>query len=360
MVKKRGDISASFLITVILGVLAFGIVLIVYSQFSWTASADRETCHQSVIFRATLPSIAGAKEFVPLKCKTEKICFTSGIIGGKCSEFENTLGITKTKVSKKEQIEQAIAKEMVDCWEMMGQAKLSLFSNWFAETYGFQDVASSCVICSRLAFDKESLAKAGIDMREVDVMNYIMKHLIPGRNITYYDYLGGNKGKISIKDENVENLIKEITAKIPAAQNNQNVQASNPSLSTDQKPEQFAIMFMQVYAPKYGDVFKNSLLSVGALGVFLAASPAGKVSSKVVQLACSGAPIVCAVLGVVGVTATAGYQTYSVFNNNAIAAGYCGDIAVGDKAETGCSVVRVVNYGVEDLSKYCSTIESIS
>jgi len=354
--EKKGDISAAFLITVILGVLACGIVLIVYSQFSWTATADKETCHQSVIYRATLPSTLGAKAFVPLKCKTEKICFTSGIIGGKCNEFENVFGITRARVNRKEQIEQEIARKMVDCWEMTGQGKLSLFNQWFAETYGFSDVASSCIICSRIAFDRKSLAKTGINVQEIDVFNYMTKHLIAGKNITYYDYLGGDKGKISVKDENVENLIKELSKNLLYETVNQNINTNdNPN------SDELAILFMQIYSPKYGEVFKNSLytvLGIGASNFISAPVLSTKLTVGAGKLALAH-PIGAAIAALLGL-GIGGYQAYSVFNNNAIAAGYCGDIAVEDRAETGCSVVRIVNYGAEDLSKYCSTIESIA
>lgn len=355
---KKGDISASFLITVILGVLAFGIILIVYSQFNWTSQANQETCHESVIFRATLPMLANSKDFVPLKCQTEKICFTAGLISGKCLEFENAKGIINTKVSKKEQIEQEIAKKIIDCWEMMGQGKLSLFSNdWFAQMYGFKDITSSCVICSRIAFDKTSLAKSGINVQEIDVFDYMIKHYIPGKNLTYYEYLGGNNGKMSIKDENVENLINAFNKQI----NSLDINSVN-SVQTNTYPnsDELSIMFMQVYAPSYGDVFVNTIYSAGGLlgGSFVSA-PTLTGSLALKTLGALKNPYVLAAAAIIGV-GVGGYQAYSVFNNNAIASGYCGDIAVGDKAYKGCSVVRTVDYGAEDLSKYCSTIESIA
>ena len=49
----------------------------------------------------------------------------------------------------------------------------------------------------------------------------------------------------------------------------------------------------------------------------------------------------------------------NVAYNRAISAGYCGDFEVGSEARNGCSSVRTINYNPEDLSKYCSIVESI-
>ncbi|MDD5193574.1 MAG: hypothetical protein PHF67_03220 [Candidatus Nanoarchaeia archaeon] len=349
---KKGDVSSAFLITLILAVLAFVIVLIVYAQFNWTVSADQETCHQSVIYRATLTSAFNAKNFVPLKCKTEKICFTSGVVGGKCKVFENTPGVTNFKVSNKDQIEQAIAREIIDCWTMMGESKLSLFNDWMAETYGINRIASSCVVCSRIAFDKESLAKKGIDTSEINVVNYMMKHKIPNKNLTYYDYLGGSKGQISVTTANLEKTLTDLSERLSGKLNESSgSKVANPAAQNSGSDE-IAIMFMQVIAPTYGEVFKNTVFSLLGGGTFVYLGGGG----KLVSVLCKGPlGVVC---GILGATAAV-YQFQTVFINNAFAAGLCGDVIVGDKAETGCSVVRTVNYGEDDLSQYCSTIESI-
>jgi hypothetical protein len=356
MEKKKADMTSTVLITVILAVIGFIIILLVYARFAWTESVNKETCHQSVIYRATLPAFAGSKEYVPLKCKTSKICITSAS-NGKCREFENAKGVTRLKVINKEQIEQAVAKEIVDCWETMGQGKLSLFSQWISEAYGFQDVLSSCVICSRVAFDKENLIKSKIDVKEIDVMNYMTNHIIPGKKASYYEYLAGEKGKLSIEDDNFNKVVEEISKLKNNIEEAKEEVAEN--ISKNYEPDELSVMFMQVTAPKYSSVFKNTVYSLLGLGGFIAVSPLSKTAGKIGQTACGSAPMVCAVLAIVGVGIGAGYQAYTVFNNNAIAAGYCGDVSVGEKAETGCSVVRTVNYGVEDLSKYCSVIESI-
>ena len=349
MNKKRAELTSSVLISIILAIAGFIIVFLVYSQINWTGNVNKEVCHESVVYRATLPSFAGAKEYVPLKCKTDKICITAG--NGKCKEFENTKGVTKIKVSNKEQIEKAVAGEIVSCWETMGEGKLSLFSQWFAGTYGFSKVLSSCVICSRIAFDNENLEKAGINLKNVDVMSYMMKHEIPGKGKSYYAYLSGERGKISIKENDLEKIIESISIE----------KTSESEIQNEKKgSEELGILFMQVSAPKYKDVFRNTIYTLlgGYGGSFVIAPVATtKLTLSAAKLAVAH-PIGAAVVAIIGLSLGA-YQANTVFNNNAIAAGYCGDVSIGEEAETGCSVVRTVDYNSEDLSKYCSVIESI-
>ena len=86
------------------------------------------------------------KNVVPLKCATEKVCI-SDKSKGECSEFETTKGITKVKVEKVADVEKLVSQKMVDCWTMMGEGKVSIFSPWVAQTYGIGEIYPSCVIC---------------------------------------------------------------------------------------------------------------------------------------------------------------------------------------------------------------------
>src|SRR3990172_6186358 len=152
--KKKADISASTIVTVFLLIIGFGILLLFYYQINFSERVDKEACHQSVVFRATLPAFAGIKDFIPLKCKTEKVCVTSKLFGQSCDDFKGASGVTKAKVNNKGGVEKVIAQRIFDCWEMMGEGKVSIFSQWFAETYGLGSVYPTCVICSRIAFDR--------------------------------------------------------------------------------------------------------------------------------------------------------------------------------------------------------------
>lgn len=353
MKQKRGSMVTKMLITLIILVVGFVIIFYFFVMFDWTGRIDKEICHQSVIYRATLPSFAGMKEYVPLKCKTSKICITSGLIGGKCDEFENTKGIIKVKVKNKEQIEQFISREIVDCWRTMGEGKVTVFSDWLAQLYGLGNVGSSCVICNRIAFDKEKLQDKGINLNEIDVMRYMQTHAIPNQDISYYGYLAGEGGKIAVKEDikvwDIENIEEEIKFK-----------EGEFIVKTQEFPEQeidenkeLAIMFMQITSPTHKGVISNTLKTAGvSMGLAFLASPT--LTTKAVQGAASAWPITLALTAIFGI-----YQHGSVVHNKAVTAGYCSDISTGDEAREGCSVVRTVNYDLEDISQYCSIIESI-
>lgn len=364
MKGKKADLSSKMLITIILLIIGFGAVLFLLSKFMWQENIDREVCHESVIFRATLPSMA--KSYVPLKCKTAKYCITTGLIGGKCDDkgesFQGEEGITKVKVRKGEEGERDIAKfisqEIVSCWEMMGEGKVTLFSQAVVEQFGIGgEVYPSCVICSRVAFDKKDLDEAEIDLSEVNVEKYMMGYKIPGKDITYYEYITGEKGKFSfsrpdvflnLKVEKKEGVEEKIVG-----ENKLKVNVEKEEEEKSVYDKQMTVLFMQISSPDQWGSKKNILyagLGVAAGGFYL--SPATAVKRLVTVVA--GWKINLPLLVIAGV-----YQTANVAYNRAITAGYCGDVSMGQEAKSGCSVVRTMNYDAGSIAEYCKVIESI-
>jgi len=350
-IGKRG-LAMSTIVGLIILILGFAILLFAYYQLNWTGNVDKQICHQSVVYRGTLPAIAGAKEYVPLKCKVEKICITSKSSGGKCSEFVNTAGVSYIKVKNTEEIEQAVAREILSCWQTMGEGKLSLFSNWFAETYGLTKVSSTCVICSRIAYDRESLTRAGINLSLINVQDYMLRHAAPGQKESYYVYMTGQGGRMSIQD-NRKGTVQLETTSVDNSNSLEQMKVDIEETNQQDSGKETSVMFMQVASPSYGDVIKNSLLTLlgGTAGSFVVAP---KYAAKAVMGAAKS-PAFWAVLAIAGI-----YQYNSVSQNQAFTASHCGDIMVGDKSSYGCSVVRTVNYDEAELSQYCSVIESIA
>lgn len=339
---KKG-IAVSTIIVLIIIVVGFAILLLFYSQIAWTGNIDRAVCHQSVVYRATLPDFANSKDLVPLKCRTEKVCITSDMFG-KCSEFEGSGDVTRVRVKDSKDIEQFIAQDMLGCWETMGRGELSLFNNFLVESYSLGSVSSSCVICSRIAFDDESLSEAEIDRESVDVFNYMLTHKVPNEEISYYEKILGSAGRMNLNLEkrNQENLVS-------VADNS----GGDSEIVFDQvESDEMAILFMQVTSPDHWDVFKNTAatLGIGALGTSVV--PGGKTVLKAVFRN----PLV-ALVAIVG---GASLQQYSVYLNREVTASYCGDVKVGDESREGCSVVRTIPYDVGGLSQFCGKIESIS
>ena len=365
MLNKKGEEPVSgAVITVIVLILGFAIVLSYFLFANFTGRVDKEACHQSVIVRATLPSVASS--YAPLKCQTDKICITSGFFGGKCKEFANSTGVTNIKVKDTTQVEKVITENMVDCWSMMGQGKVSIFSQYFADRYGIGSVYPSCVVCTRIAFDKQSLEKSGIDLSEMDVLGYMQSRLVPGKDITYYELLGG---KLSVEDSIKKNFeIKDLkrgddnslqegeesTSVILDKVTNDDISAQKNS---DIQSQELSILFMQISSPTHSGAFGNVLKDAGLAGLGAFAISPVKTSIFAYRSAAAAVANWEIVLPVAVIAGA--YQQGSVAWNRAVTAGYCGDISAGDKARDGCSVVRTVNYEPEDVSKYCAVIESI-
>ncbi len=352
--NKKGSMTAKQLVTIILLIMGFAILLFIFYQINWSGQIDKSICHQSVILRATAPTIA--QSLIPLKCKTSKICVTSGIIGGKCEEdFENTKGVTKAKVNDVEQIEKLVTQEVIDCWTMMGEGKVSLFSQYWAERFGVGGVYPSCVICSRIAFD-EGL---DVELDDMDVFDYMRRHKIPNGEISYYEYLTSEGGKMSVGDSLTIADIGEDEDGNPVANPDDSITITDDSLEDPfEGNDEMAILFMQISAPEHGDSILNigkAALGVG-IGSFVGPSWVRKGVVKVAKaIGLKGGLIT---LGVAVVAA--GAQQINVAHNRGVTAGYCGDVSVGKDARNGCSVVRTVRYNSTEIGKYCSVLESIS
>ncbi len=146
---------------------------------------DREVCHQSVILRATAPdTFLGTKDYVPLKCNTRKVCITEDFFGkGDCEEFAgeeyDKARISGDKEEKERKIKMFLAREIADCWTMMGEGKVQIFTREMRET-------SNCVICSRIAFDDELKEDIG-EIRGLE--KYILTHKVPNKDISYWEFL---------------------------------------------------------------------------------------------------------------------------------------------------------------------------
>lgn len=354
MISKKG-LAVSVLIVIIITIIGFAILLFFYSQIAWTGNIDRSVCHQSVVYRATLPGFANTKNLVPLKCRTEKICITSSILG-KCKEYEGAKGVTKIKVNSVDDIEKVISQEVLSCWKTMGEGKLSLFSGGILlDNFGLGDVSSSCVVCSRIAFDDESLVKSKIDRNEVDVYDYMIHHKVPNEEISYYKKILGNRGSLSINDVNRKesNLNKVFN-------NSNSISKEEIFVPSASNSDELSVLFMQVTSPRWQDIVAGdlALLGIGTIGGASAGSfiPKSISGSKVISNIINPAKKVIALAVIAGI----GFQVNSYWENKGITAGYCGDVKVGEDAQKGCSVVRTMNYNVNDISQFCGKIESIS
>src|SRR3989338_8878759 len=371
-VEKKGSISAGVVISFILAILAFVIILFVYAQFNWVSLTDKEICHQSVIYRATAPGVAGVNQLVPLKCNTEKKCVSGDKKEG-CEVFEKSEKVDVVKVDSEDDIEKLVAE---------------------------------CVVGSRIAFNKASLEKNEVDLVKVDVPKYMETTTVAGKDKTYFQLIGGEDYKIgdlwnieenqrnaelelylsrlreegeSVDKENYEikNELEEKGISFEGL-SEEEINKEIEELNKEYSGNELAVVFMQISAPTYDDIFWNDIEAAGTIfGVSVYERPGAFITTKTFKnprmrgaagrfVTGSGKIVAKGVLTpfsyIVGATAAAfgAYQMWNVGSNMALSAGYCGDMTMtqGDPRE-GCSVVRVVNYDKADLSSYCRVVESI-
>jgi len=207
-IGKEGKVSVEFLIGVIILVVSFVVILFLIFLVKWNPVIDKETCHQSVVYRASAQIGAiNIKEAIPLKCQTEKICLTmSGDDCGLAVSRKNP--VTKIKLSResqeaKEKIKEVLAESLVSCHSMLGEGKLNFMPASLIgkdKKYG--------LICTRVVFDDEARKKIdGISF--IEFYNYLEKKSINEENAqSYLDYLYPTIGN-SRKLLDIYDLIKE-------------------------------------------------------------------------------------------------------------------------------------------------------
>jgi hypothetical protein len=330
MMNKKGELTTSELIGIIILVVSVAIIIFVYFQINWTGTVDDSVCHESVVLRGTLPEFGGAKSLVPLKCKTDKICIRGDkmVFGeGDCSEeYLGAKGVNEQDVSELNDVNRIIAQEMLSCWQMMGEGKISIFPKDFWDRHNLARPESSCIVCSRIALDESTLSFKGIDLNQIDVQKYMDTHKAPNQNVSYSDYFTGENGKTKIDEET-----------IPLKYTGSNVD------------EETAVLFMQISADSAETAAKKSMTDLAAVfagGTYLGGTNFLKlIATKVAAIA--------------GLTYV-GFANGNAWVNRNIVAGKCSDISFGEESRTGCSVVMTVPYDSDAISKACDSIESIS
>ena len=372
--EKRGEITSTQIVTVILLIAGFVVVLYFITLFNPSEEIDRTACHQSVIFRGTLPVFGDAKDFIPLNCKTEKICIsTKG--SGECEDFSGVVEaeeVKTVKVSKAEDVSKAISDDVVDCWSTLGQGKVSLFSNFLAQSYGVGTIYPTCVVCSRVAFDKKALDEKGIKISDVNLDDYMRKNKVPGKELSYYEYLSDAPAKLDVSELTSDQISPEEQSEAdkyleslkinPDEIKNELVIDDYETPDSEDSTKELAIVFTQITSPTHTGVFQTTMASaLGVFGLGFKYAPGAFIGNKVVgvgkftKLALTPFSKVVIVAGVI----TGVAQQTNVARNKYIAAGYCGDVTTGSEGKEGCSIVRVVAYDPDEISSYCSVIESI-
>ncbi len=332
---KRGELTSTQIIGLILAIAGFVIVLILLFSLEFEGQATDEACRLSVLSRATAPE--SVNEYIPLKCQTKKICFTTG---GDCEDFAGEKGVKKYDLSgklerDKELIERVSAEEMFNCWSMMGEGKLNLFSGGVAKQFGVEASQLSCVICSRFAYSFDEgegeYRKSLLEDSEngVNVAEYLKLNKVPNRDETYLNYFTDDQVKGYPKVEDGKELDKL---------------SLNDKMFGDSN--QMATVFTQIKPKTYENVIGNLVFAGIAVAGTTLASPARALVN----------PLTVGIVGV-GAAGLGVYSMSNVYAGRTVAATYCGNISGGNDRGDGCSGIQIVPYDYKTINQICGVIE---
>jgi hypothetical protein len=156
MENKRAELTTKQIVVMIVLVASFVVVLLLFSRLGLQDITDKEICHNSVVLMGQQKLTAG-----PLDCRTNYVCISGG---GKCGDFSETSKV-EVNPNRKDEIMNAIAEEMSDCWWMFGEGNIKYQKGLLASKV-------SCSICSIVVFDDK-----------------IQKNYPSISNRAFYDYL---------------------------------------------------------------------------------------------------------------------------------------------------------------------------
>lgn len=162
------------LVVIIILVISFAIILLFLWRLNPGEETDKQICRESVLLRSQEIFKKGN-----LDCHTNYVCISGG---DECKSFNPSTTI-KVDGTNKEEITEAIAKEMADCWWMFGEGKVDYSGE--IEINGIIETIKGCGICSVIKFD-EKISVSEIPYEEF--YNLINKPM-QGKTISYIDYI---------------------------------------------------------------------------------------------------------------------------------------------------------------------------
>jgi len=263
------------------------------------STLDREACRDSVILRSSdlLKGTHLTPELIPLKCKTENIKISSPI---------------------EEDIQKTVVNAMYDCWWMLGEGKVDFFtpSNWWNISNPLGLESPNCIICSQIKFE------GGAKNKNIDIIGYMNRKIIPGKDITYMQYFNGNKDAVF----------------------STNVEVKPLNTNTD-----YSVIFIGVKGVDVDKHLKNAQIT----GVVAGATIGAAAGSVFFGIGTVPGALVGGLIGtVVGFGSGSVVGGASVVANAYFASTYC-------NGANGCFNMVLVPSTAENIGKYCQKIESI-
>jgi len=125
LIKNKKALAMRTFIIVAVLVLSFVLILFAFTSFNFTENINREACHTSVILRASaaIGKVAEFKEAIPLQCKTEEVCLTSGFLSKGCDSLGKDYD--KIKVEDEDDVLDIISDYLYDWHVVLGEGKVN-------------------------------------------------------------------------------------------------------------------------------------------------------------------------------------------------------------------------------------------
>lgn len=354
--SKKGALVVYVLIPLLLALAGFIIVLYFLGMLDFSGYAEDEICELSILTRATAP--AAAQNFVPLKCTTKKICLTKKLFG-ECSDFAGEKDVERVRLPNKAEdaarkIEEVNANAKYDCWKRTKQGKLDLTGNFWTEL-GLSQGQSTCIICSRIAIDKDSFSGEELaeTLKQVNINNYMETHNVPGSEKTYVQiFTNSGASRLTAVEESdtamktaLGNNFEENKKSLP---NGEYIKENYEKLEKGDLER--AYVFSQVKQPSLSGAFEG----LGNIGMSLAL---GAGMTPVISRVAFHPYVL--IPGLVVAAGVAGYATYNNYVGSEAVGMYCGKFqsSVVDKDQEGCSLVQGIPYDVKYVNSICQNVQ---
>jgi len=210
---KKGEISSSTIVAMLIAITGFIILIYFLSQINKTVDTDFEVCHLSVEKRSAfnLGPFEPGREYVPLKCNIQKLCLKEkgsktdcidqGIVSTKSNKVKD-IKISKDVVQNKGDVISTFADSLYRCQSMLGKGNLNFMpTSDSTENY--------CIICSRIGFNEELKSDDNLNFTYEELYLYLQDREVPGKDISYLEYLYQAK-----KLEDINQYLNEAGEKI--------------------------------------------------------------------------------------------------------------------------------------------------
>jgi len=192
---KRGELSTQQIVLMIILIASFLVILFFLFRLGIGEKSEEQLCHNSVLQKASIFSEA------PLQCYRNYICITKD---GSCEEL---IKPEKIKVKSLDEVYEALANEMTDCWWMFGEGRVD---------YAGEDLTKNnyCSICSQIYFDDSLENLEGVENKKIskdELYDYLAENNY-SKEQTYSQYLFGTSDISGLKtsileyENNLENI----------------------------------------------------------------------------------------------------------------------------------------------------------